>query len=84
MKTLEITKVKKSLSSYIKGLGNEVVLLTENQEPVAVLISLSNLNRESLLLSMNPDFLEIIEKARQEFKEGKKLSLDKMKAEVLK
>ncbi len=42
------------------------------------------MNRESLLLSMNPDFLEIIEKARQEFEEGKKLSLDEMKEEVLK
>ncbi|GEM_PF-6259593 len=41
MKTVEITKVKKSLSGYLKELGDDVILLTENQKPVAVLVSLT-------------------------------------------
>ncbi len=83
MKTIELTTAKKSLSEYAKELGDEVVVLTENNKPVAALVSLKDTDMESVTLSMNPEFRAIIEQARQDFAAGRKLSLDEMRRDVL-
>ena len=82
MKTLSITKATKPLSEYAKELKDETLVLTSDGSPVAAVVSLKNVDWESLSLSTNPDFMEIIEKSRKEFKIGKKLSLDEMRTEV--
>lgn len=82
MKTIEITKATKPLSDYAKELDNEILVITSNKKPIAVMVSLENVDMESLALSTNPEFMEIIEKSRKEFKLGKKLSLDEMKREI--
>ena len=78
MKTLSIAKATKPLSEYAKELKDEILVLTSDGSPVAAVASLKNVDWESLSLSTNPDFMEIIEKSRKEFKIGKKLSLDEM------
>ena len=83
MKTIELTTAKKSLSEYAKELGDEVVVLTENNKPVAALVSLKDTDMESVTLSMNSEFRAIIEQARQDFAAGRKLSLDEMRRDVL-
>ena len=83
MKTIELTTAKKSLAEYAKELGDEVVVLTENNKPVAALVSLKDTDMESVTLSMNPEFRAIIEQARQDFAAGRKLSLDEMRRDVL-
>ena len=83
MKTIEISTATKPLSEYAGELGDEVIVLTSHQKPVAAIVSLKNVDKESLSLSMNPEFLDIIEQARKEFKSGKKLSLEEVKREVL-
>jgi len=83
MKTIEIDMASEPLSTYAKELvGGEILVLTANEEPVAAVVSLRNVDRESLALSTSPEFLEIIEEARQEFESGRKLSLSEMKSEV--
>ncbi len=82
MKTIEITKASKPLSDYAKGLDNEILVITSNEKPIAAMVSLENVDMESLSLSTNPEFMEIIEKSRKEFKSGKKLSLDEIKREI--
>ena len=84
MTTLEVTKASKSLAEYVKNLGDRIIVLTSNAEPVAALVSLKNVDAESLSLSMSSDFIAIVEQARQEFREGKKLSLAEMRATVAK
>jgi PHD/YefM family antitoxin component YafN of YafNO toxin-antitoxin module len=84
MKTIEITKALKPLSEYANELDKEILVLTSNERPVAALVSLKNVDIESLSLSTNPDFMEIIEKSRKDFKFGKRLSLDEMKEEITK
>jgi len=54
-----------------------------HQKPVAAIISLEKVDRESLSLSTDPEFLAIIENAREEFLVGKKMSLEEMKREIL-
>lgn len=84
MKTIEITKATKPLSDYAKELDNEILVITSNKKPIAAMVSLENVDMESLSLSTNPEFVEIIEKSRREFKSGKKLSLDEIKREISK
>lgn len=83
MKTIEVTTTSKPLSEYIKELNDEIVILTSHKKPVAAIISLEKIDMESLSLSTDPEFLAIIEKAREEFRAGKKMSLEEMKREVL-
>ena len=78
MRTLELSAASKSLVEYAKKLEGAVVL-TRRNKPIAALVSLKNIDRETLSLSSHPEFLEIIARARGEFAAGKKLSLGEMK-----
>ncbi len=84
MKNIELKKVLKPLSEYAKEIDDEILVLTSNKKAVAAVVSLKNVDMESLSLSINPDFIEIIKKSRKEFKSGEKLPLDKMKEEFVK
>ncbi len=83
MKTIEISTASKSLSEYADELGDEVIVLTLHEEPVAAIVSLRGTDRESLSLSTNPEFIAIIEQAREEFAAGKRLSLTALKQDLL-
>ncbi len=82
MKTLEVVKANRPLSEYAKNLEKEMLVLTSNTTPVAAVVSLKNIDWESLSLSSNPEFMEIIEKSRKEFKIGKRVSLTEMQQEI--
>ena len=83
MKTIEISKASRPLSDYAKELDEEVIVLVSNSKPVAALVPLKGIDAESLSLSTNREFMEIIKKAREEFRSGKMLSLEQMRQEVL-
>ncbi len=83
MKAIELSEASKPLSDYAKELNEGMIILTSNKKPIAALVSLKNVDRESLALSTDPEFLKIIKAAREEFKSGKKLSLEEMKRETL-
>ena len=82
MKTLAISKATKPLYEYTKKLKDELLILTSNGRPVVAIVSLKNVDLESLSLCTNLDFMEIIEISRKEFKKGKKLSLEEMQKEI--
>jgi hypothetical protein len=75
MKTLELTQATGTLAEYARDLGDEPVILVAEATPVAALVSLKDVDPESLSLSTNPEFLQIIAAARKEVEEGKTLSL---------
>lgn len=83
MKTIELTTATKPLAEYAKEFGDQVIVLTSHRKPVAAIVSLRKMDKESLSLSTNPEFMELIEKARAEFAAGQKLTLEEMKREVL-
>ncbi|MDY6786091.1 MAG: hypothetical protein SW833_26680 [Cyanobacteriota bacterium] len=83
MKTIELSTAQQALSTYADEFGREVVVLTLNGKAIAAVVALEDTDLESLSLSFNPEFAAILEKARQEFTEGKTLSLEEMKREVL-
>jgi PHD/YefM family antitoxin component YafN of YafNO toxin-antitoxin module len=83
MKTIELSEASRPLSDYAEELDEEIIVLTSKKRPVAALVSLKDVDRESLALSTSSEFMAIIEAARGEFRSGKKLSLEEMKREVL-
>ncbi|MEM9542409.1 MAG: hypothetical protein AAGA60_23315 [Cyanobacteria bacterium P01_E01_bin.42] len=83
MKKIELSTASNPLSHYAEELGQETTILTLNGKAIAAVVSLENIDLEDFYLSTNPDFLEIIQNARNEFKQGKTLSLEEMKREVL-
>jgi hypothetical protein len=82
MKTIEMSTASKPLSEYANELDEDVVVLTLHDKPIAALVSLRDVDRESLSLSTNRDFRAIIDRAREEFREGRTLSLEEVKREV--
>jgi len=82
MKTLALSTASRSLAEYAAELDDEVVVLTERNRPVAAIVPLRNVDRESLALSTHPGFLELIERSRREIVAGKSLSFEEMRAAV--
>jgi PHD/YefM family antitoxin component YafN of YafNO toxin-antitoxin module len=85
MKTIELSTASRPLSAYAHEFGEEeeLVILTANQQPIAVILPLKQFDPESLALSLSSEFIALIEQARQEFNVGKKLSLEEIRQAVL-
>jgi PHD/YefM family antitoxin component YafN of YafNO toxin-antitoxin module len=84
MKTLELAQASRPLSEYAEDLRDEIIVLTSNNQPVAAIVSLQHVDDsdlESLSLNSNPQFMAIIQQARQELRNGKKFSLEEMERE---
>jgi prevent-host-death family protein len=79
MKTVELDQATASLAEYAREVKSEPVLLTEHGHPVAALLSLENVDEESLSLSANPQFLEIIEQSRARLAAEGGISSDEMR-----
>ncbi len=82
MKTVELTEASAHLAEYARSAEQEPLILTSENKPVAALVSLHNVDEESLALSTNPEFLQIVHAARDEVKRGEVVSLEEMKREL--
>ncbi|MDZ8257941.1 hypothetical protein [Nostoc sp. ChiQUE01b] len=82
MKMIELSTASKPLSAYAEKFNDETVVLTMNGKAIAIVTDIKDIDPESLALSTNPEFLAIIQNAREELKKGKKLSLEEMKREI--
>ena len=83
IKTITIRKASLPLGDYASRLKGDILVVTKGERAVAALVPLKNVDRESLILSGHPEFLEIIERSRAEIDAGKTLSLAEIKARVL-
>lgn len=80
MKTIKLSNASRPLTEYAAELGNdEVLVLTERNRPVAAVAPLKGVDLESLALSSDPEFLELIARSRAEIQRGQTLTLDEMK-----
>ncbi len=78
MKTIEISQASRPLSDYVAEVEEPLVIL-RNGAPVAAVVSLAGEDFESLSLSTNEDFMALIERSRQQTREGDTLSLAEMR-----
>jgi PHD/YefM family antitoxin component YafN of YafNO toxin-antitoxin module len=83
MKTIKLASASRSLADYAKELDDQIVVVTDRNKPVAAVVPLKNVDRESLSLSSHPEFLEIVAQSRRQFAAGKTMSLEEMRRAVL-
>jgi antitoxin (DNA-binding transcriptional repressor) of toxin-antitoxin stability system len=83
MRRIELSTASKPLSQYANELDDEIVILISEDKPVAAIVPLKNVDKESLSLSTQEMFLELINQAREEVRAGKTVSLEEMKRSVL-
>jgi PHD/YefM family antitoxin component YafN of YafNO toxin-antitoxin module len=78
MKAIKLPKELRPFLEFAEASAEETLVFTEKKRPVAALVSLRKVDRESLALSTNPEFLRIIETARKEIRAGKTTSLEEL------
>jgi hypothetical protein len=83
MKRIEISAASKPLSEYAGELDDEIVILTSGDHAVAALVPLKDIDEESLALSTNPTFLDIIERSRKEIRAGQTIPLEEVERSLL-
>ncbi len=83
MKKIEISAASKPLSEYAGELDDEIVILTSGDHAVAALVPLKDVDEESLALSTNQTFLDIIERSWEQVRAGKTISLEEVKRSLL-
>ncbi len=66
MKIVEISEAQATLAEYASGLTEDPVIITNNGQPIAALVTLENVDIETISLSSNPKFLELIERSRSQ------------------
>lgn len=76
MKAMKLPKEIQSFLDVAEAAEGETLVFTRKKRPVAALVSLRRVDRESVALSTNPQFLKIIETARKEVRTGKTISLE--------
>jgi hypothetical protein len=71
VKSLEITGTPPGLAQAVEGLNGEPLVLTRAGRPLAVLLPVAGADLETVSLSLNPQFLAILERsARRQQAEG--------------
>ena len=82
MKAMKLPKEIQSFLDVAETAEAETLVFTKKKRPVAALVSLRKVDRESLALSTNPQFLRIIETARKEVRAGKTISLEALERKL--
>lgn len=80
MKRIEVTQAATMLTQYVQS--QEPVILTENGRVVSVLMPIEEEDVESISLSLNPKFTEIIERSRDRQKTEGGLSLEEVRQQL--
>jgi prevent-host-death family protein len=75
MKITSVADVKARFSAYLKESENGPIIITRNGRPVAVLLGMRDEDEiERFLLVRSPKFRAILEKSRQQIRDGEWLS----------
>ena len=79
MKVLEKADATAPLAEYTADLDKEPVIITSSGKPIAALVPLDNMDLETVSLSTNPKFLELIECSRSRHRAQGGISSDEMR-----
>ena len=64
MKVIEQTDATASLADYAANIGSGPIVVTSHGQPVAALVPIENADLETVALSTNREFLDLIERSR--------------------
>jgi prevent-host-death family protein len=79
MKVLEKNEARASLAEYVEQIEQEPIIIEIAGKPVAVLMSLADVDWETISLSTNPEFLSIIQRSRLRDKSEGRVSNEDVK-----
>ncbi len=79
MKTVEKTDATASLAEYATHIENGPVIITDHGKPVAALVSIENADIETVSLSSDPQFIELIERSRARVRAEGGISSEEMR-----
>jgi prevent-host-death family protein len=65
VKRVEVTEATESLATYIRKAVGGPVVVTEDGRPVAALVMLEDTDLETVALSTDPEFLDLIQSSRE-------------------
>jgi prevent-host-death family protein len=72
MKIASVAEVKSQFSAFLKASEDGPVVVTRNGRPVAVILGVQDEDEiERLLMAYSPQLGAILERSRQQFREGK-------------
>jgi prevent-host-death family protein len=80
MKVIDKSDATATLAEYASQIQNGPVIVTSDGRPVAALVPLENTDLESISLSTNPKFLDLIERSRARVKAEGGIPSDQMRA----
>jgi antitoxin (DNA-binding transcriptional repressor) of toxin-antitoxin stability system len=80
MKTIEIKETDALWAEYAQT--QELIVLTREGQPVAALVPIEGMDLETMSLSTNQKFWEIIERSRQSQKEGGRIFLEEARQQL--
>jgi PHD/YefM family antitoxin component YafN of YafNO toxin-antitoxin module len=79
MKVVEKEKATATLAAYTEEVGNGPVIVTDQGKPVAVLMQIENADLETLALSTNRQFIDLIERSRKRVRAEGRISSEEMR-----
>ncbi len=79
MKTLELDEAPEHITKVALNVNEEPVVLTTDGKPVAVLLSIDDVDLETLSVATNPKFLAIIERSRARLRAEGGISTEEMR-----
>ena len=68
-----------TLAAYTEQVGNGPVVVTDQGKPVAVLMPIQNADLETVALSTNRQFIELIERSRAQVRAVGSIPSDEMR-----
>ena len=75
MKIASVAEVKSQFSAFLKASEGGPVVVTRNGRPVAVIVGVQDEDEiERLLMAYSPHLRDILERSRQQIREGQSLS----------
>ena len=79
MKKIELNEATEPLAEYVKRIEGNSVVITFKGVALAALVPLDNVDYETVSLSTNPEFIEILEQSRKRYREQGGISSEEMR-----
>jgi antitoxin (DNA-binding transcriptional repressor) of toxin-antitoxin stability system len=79
MKFIEQADATAPLADYAAAIGSGPLVVTSHGQPVAALVAIENADIETVSLSTNPEFLDLIERSRVRARAEGSISSEEMR-----
>ncbi|MBN1851479.1 MAG: hypothetical protein JW829_02100 [Pirellulales bacterium] len=79
MKVVDKQEATRTLADYTSEIEGGAIVVTDHGQPVAALVPINNADIETVSLSTNQQFLDIIERSRSRVQEEGSVSSEEMR-----